>query len=112
MSKLFEVNTSTATMALSEKWEKWEKTQWVWVMSCLTTGCDTGEGAPFKTVNESEATATALLEQHIASAHTTTTVTSDVTKPATKMQMDPELAKEQALRVNAKKATNCGWTRS
>jgi hypothetical protein len=24
---------------------------------------------------------------------------------ATKMQMDPELAKEQALRVNAKKAT-------
>jgi hypothetical protein len=27
------------------------------------------------------------------------------TKTATKMQMDPELAKEQALRVNAKKAT-------
>jgi hypothetical protein len=26
-------------------------------------------------------------------------------KKATKLQMDPELAKEQALRVNAKKAT-------
>ena len=66
--------TSTATMAESE--------EWVWVMTCPTTGCDTGKGAPFKTVNVSEATATALLEQHIASAHTTTTVTSDVTRRA------------------------------
>ena len=86
--KLVNPGKIIATMAVVE--------EWVWV--CPTTGCDTGKGAPFKPVNVSEATARALLKQHIASAHITTTATSDVTRQARKAA---ERARQRAAKYIA-----------
>ena len=54
-------------------------------ITCPAAICNTGEGAPFKTKNVSEATAMALLRKHIASAHPTAVITtSSVTRRAVK----------------------------
>jgi hypothetical protein len=62
------------------------------VLTCTAPGCDQGQGYPFKTPNTPDADARMLLNMHLA-------------WHARRHPPDPELAKEQALRVNTKKAT-------
>ncbi len=59
------------------------------VLTCTVPGCDQGQGYPYKTPHMPSADASTLLNMYRARRH----------------PPDPELAKEQALRVNAKKAT-------
>ena len=62
------------------------------VLTCTVPGCDQGQGYPYKTPNMPDADAKMMLNMHVA-------------WHARRNPPDPELAKEQALRVNTKTAT-------